>query len=104
MYWLDLVRYADSGGYHSDNDRTVWLYRDYVINAFKVAREVGMGGRINTIMQVCFFALAKVLPLDVALEGAQRMAARSSRVSPEERSNQRTDSSSRVSRRQNDRR
>ena len=34
IYWLDLVRYADSGGYHSDNDRTVWLYRDYVINAF----------------------------------------------------------------------
>lgn len=34
QYWLDVVRYADSGGYHSDNDRTVWLYRDYVIRAF----------------------------------------------------------------------
>ena len=34
VYWLDLVRYADSGGYHSDNDRNVWLYRDYVIDAF----------------------------------------------------------------------
>ncbi|HEX7448978.1 MAG TPA: DUF1549 domain-containing protein, partial [Pirellulales bacterium] len=33
-YWLDVVRYADSGGYHSDNDRQVWLYRDYVIAAF----------------------------------------------------------------------
>lgn len=34
MYWLDVVRYADSGGYHSDNHRDVSLYRDYVIEAF----------------------------------------------------------------------
>ncbi|MBE9050579.1 pyruvate:ferredoxin (flavodoxin) oxidoreductase [Nostocales cyanobacterium LEGE 11386] len=34
----------------------------YIINANQVARESGMGGRINTIMQVCFFALAGVLP------------------------------------------
>ncbi|HYG78699.1 MAG TPA: PSD1 and planctomycete cytochrome C domain-containing protein [Planctomycetota bacterium] len=34
VYWLDLVRYADSSGYHSDNPRNVAPYRDYVINAF----------------------------------------------------------------------
>ncbi|HEY2147442.1 MAG TPA: DUF1549 domain-containing protein, partial [Pirellulales bacterium] len=34
LVWLDLVRYADSGGYHSDNERSVWPYRDYVIAAF----------------------------------------------------------------------
>jgi mono/diheme cytochrome c family protein len=34
VHWLDLVRYADSVGYHSDNPRTVWRYRDYVVNAF----------------------------------------------------------------------
>ncbi|ARV58236.1 pyruvate:ferredoxin (flavodoxin) oxidoreductase [Nostocales cyanobacterium HT-58-2] len=39
----------------------------YVINANKVARESGMGGRINTIMQVCFFALAGVLPQEEAI-------------------------------------
>jgi len=39
----------------------------FVINATKVARESGMGGRINTIMQVCFFALSGVLPKDEAI-------------------------------------
>lgn len=34
LYWLDVVRYADTGGYHSDNHRDVYLYRDYVIDAF----------------------------------------------------------------------
>ena len=40
----------------------------FVIDATKVARESGMGGRINTIMQVCFFALSGVLPKDEAIE------------------------------------
>jgi hypothetical protein len=34
LYWLDLVRYGDTGGYHSDNHRDVYLFRDYVIQAF----------------------------------------------------------------------
>ena len=40
----------------------------YVIDATKVARESGMGGRINTIMQVCFFALSGVLPKQEAID------------------------------------
>ena len=40
----------------------------FVIDATKVARESGMGGRINTIMQVCFFALSGVLPKDEAID------------------------------------
>jgi len=40
----------------------------YTINATKVAREAGMGGRINTIMQTCFFAVSGVLPREEALE------------------------------------
>jgi pyruvate-ferredoxin/flavodoxin oxidoreductase len=42
--------------------------RLYAIDATKVARESGMGGRINTIMQVCFFALSGVLPRDEAIK------------------------------------
>ncbi|MEY4386242.1 MAG: hypothetical protein RLY20_1525 [Verrucomicrobiota bacterium] len=40
----------------------------YVIDATTVARNSGMGGRINTIMQVCFFALAGVLPREKAID------------------------------------
>lgn len=32
--WLDVVRYADTIGYHSDNPRNVWPYRDWVIQSF----------------------------------------------------------------------
>lgn len=34
VWWLDLVRYADTIGYHSDNEMMVSPYRDYVINSF----------------------------------------------------------------------
>ncbi len=40
----------------------------YVIDAYKVARASGMGGRINTVMQVCFFAISGVLPRDEAID------------------------------------
>ncbi len=39
----------------------------YNIDAVKIAGEVGLGGRINMIMQTCFFNLANVLPVDEAL-------------------------------------
>jgi pyruvate-ferredoxin/flavodoxin oxidoreductase len=39
----------------------------YVIDAVKVAKDTGMGGRINTIMQTCFFAISGVLPRDEAI-------------------------------------
>src|SRR5579863_2881135 len=40
----------------------------YTIDAYKVAQDTGMGSRMNTIMQVCFFAISKVLPRDEAIE------------------------------------
>jgi pyruvate-ferredoxin/flavodoxin oxidoreductase len=39
----------------------------WVVNAAKVAREAGMGHRINTVMQPCFFALSGVLPRERAV-------------------------------------
>jgi len=41
--------------------------RFYVIDGYKVAKEAGMGGRVNTIMQTCFFAISGVLPKDEAI-------------------------------------
>ncbi len=41
--------------------------RCYVIDAYPVAAEAGMGRRINTIMQVCFFAISGVLPREEAI-------------------------------------
>jgi pyruvate-ferredoxin/flavodoxin oxidoreductase len=39
----------------------------YTIDATKVARDTGMGGRINTVMQTCFFAISGVLSRDAAI-------------------------------------
>jgi len=39
----------------------------YTIDAVSVAKSVGMGGRINTLMQTCFFALAKIFPREEAI-------------------------------------
>ncbi len=40
----------------------------YVVNASSVARETGMGSRINTILQTCFFAISNVLPREEAIQ------------------------------------
>lgn len=44
----------------------------FVIDANSVAREAGMGGRINTVMQTCFFAISGVLPPEEALDAIKR--------------------------------
>ena len=44
----------------------------YVIDAFAVAAEVGMGNRINTVMQPCFFKLSGVLPEAEAMAAIKR--------------------------------
>lgn len=41
--------------------------RLYVVDAGKIAREVGLAGRINIVLQTCFFAIADVLPVDTAI-------------------------------------
>jgi pyruvate-ferredoxin/flavodoxin oxidoreductase len=46
--------------------------RFYVIDAYQVARDTGMGSRMNTIMQACFFAISKVLPGEQAIEAIRK--------------------------------
>jgi pyruvate-ferredoxin/flavodoxin oxidoreductase len=42
--------------------------RFYVIDAVKIAEEIGLGGRINMVMQTVFFKLSNVIPLDLAIK------------------------------------
>jgi pyruvate-ferredoxin/flavodoxin oxidoreductase len=81
----DVLRYAESGAVFLLNapygPDTVWDHlprevqeqirekriRFYVIDAYPVAEQTGMKGRINTIMQTCFFAISGVLPRDEAI-------------------------------------
>ena len=83
---FDMLKYAEPGAVFLLNSpegpETVWAQlprevqqaivdkglRFYVIDAQAVAGEVGMGRRINTIMQTCFFALSGVLPRHEAIE------------------------------------
>jgi pyruvate-ferredoxin/flavodoxin oxidoreductase len=46
--------------------------RFFVIDGYSVARDTGMGSRMNTILQVCFFAISKILPRDEAIEAIRK--------------------------------
>lgn len=82
---FDVLRFAMQGGVFLLNSLygpdEVWDYlpreaqqvilkknlRFFVINAYDVAKNTGMGVRINTIMQTCFFAISGVLPREDAI-------------------------------------
>jgi pyruvate-ferredoxin/flavodoxin oxidoreductase len=51
--------------------------RFYVVDGDAVADEAGLGARINTVMQTCFFALADVLPHDEAIDAIKQAIAKS---------------------------
>lgn len=46
--------------------------RFFVIDGYQVARDTGMGGRMNTILQTCFFAVSGVLPKEEAITAIKR--------------------------------
>ncbi|MEI6971454.1 MAG: pyruvate:ferredoxin (flavodoxin) oxidoreductase [bacterium] len=48
--------------------------RFYVIDAIKLAGDLGLGSRINTIMQTCFFAISGVIPSDIAIDALKKAA------------------------------
>ena len=45
--------------------------RFLVVDGYAVAKEAGLGTRVNTVLQTCFFALAEVMPVDEAIHGDQ---------------------------------
>ena len=49
----------------------------YAIDASRVAREAGLGGRVNTVLQTCFFAISGVLPQDQAIAAIKKAIAKS---------------------------
>jgi pyruvate-ferredoxin/flavodoxin oxidoreductase len=58
--------------------------RFFVIDGYKVAQETGMGGRVNTIMQTCFFALSNILPRELAIAAIKDAARKTYRKRGEE--------------------
>jgi pyruvate-ferredoxin/flavodoxin oxidoreductase len=83
---IDMLRYADQGAVFLLNSPfpadQVWdelprkvqqqiidkKLKFYVIDGYTVAKDTGMGSRVNTIMQTCFFAISGVLPKEEAIE------------------------------------
>ena len=83
---FDMLKYAVKGGTFLLNStygpEEVWdhlpleVQKDiiqkqlkfYVIDGYKIAEATGMGNRVNTIMQTCFFAISGVLPRDEAIQ------------------------------------
>jgi pyruvate-ferredoxin/flavodoxin oxidoreductase len=49
----------------------------YIVDAYKIAEETGLGTRINTVMQTCFFAISGVLPKDRAIKEIKAMIQKS---------------------------
>ena len=49
----------------------------YAIDAAAVARPAGLGGRVNTVLQTCFFAISGVLPTDEAIAAIKTALAKS---------------------------
>ncbi len=82
---IDMLKWADQGATFLLNspfdEKEIWdqlpgpvqesivskKIKFYVIDAYKVAKDTGMGSRINTVMQTCFFAISGVLPREEAI-------------------------------------
>ncbi len=58
--------------YFAQNDITV-----YYINATKIAQEIGLGNRTNTILQSAFFRITEVIPVDLAVEQMKKAIVKS---------------------------
>ena len=52
-------------------------YNIYHINATKIAQEIGLGNRTNTILQSAFFRITEVIPVDLAVEQMKKFIVKS---------------------------
>jgi len=92
---IDMVKYLTPGGIFLLNSiygpDEVWQHLPrgfqeailekeadfYIVDAYNIAEKVGLGTRINTVMQTCFFALSGVLPKDRAIKEIKAMIKKS---------------------------
>lgn len=66
--WLDLARYADTNGYEKDRDRSIWLYRDYVIKSLNADKPFDQ----FTIEQLAGDMLPNATPEQITATGFHR--------------------------------
>lgn len=70
----------DVGNYLPDNVKKYLAQNEinfYIINATKIATEIGLGGRTNTILQSAFFKISNVIPYDLAVEQMKKFIVKS---------------------------
>jgi pyruvate-ferredoxin/flavodoxin oxidoreductase len=67
--WDSLPRFAQ----HAVLDKKLALW---AVDATEVARAAGLGGRVNTVLQTCFFAISGVLPRDAAIDAIKTSIAK----------------------------
>ena len=66
------LHYLYNKPYFAENNTTV-----YTINATKIAQEIGLGNRTNTILQSAFFRITEVIPVELAVEKMKAAALKS---------------------------
>lgn len=80
-FLLNSVWPADEVGNHLPNKIKKYLAKNnisfYIINATKIATEIGLGGRTNTILQSAFFSISGVIPYDLAVEQMKKFIVKS---------------------------
>lgn len=70
----------DVGNYLPDNVKKYLAVNNinfYIINATKIATEIGLGGRTNTILQSAFFKISNVIPYELAVEQMKKFIVKS---------------------------